>query len=73
MRPGKGYSYIGALYNIVVCAGVGIIVSLLTEAPKEKYRGTYNFDAAKLKANFKGGKVNEALGRKFWLIGRFLI
>ena len=25
LRPGKGYSYIGALYNIVVCAGVGIL------------------------------------------------
>ncbi len=36
LRPGKGYSYIGALYNIVVCAGVGILVSLLTKPPKEK-------------------------------------
>ena len=65
LRPGKGYSYIGALYNIVVCAGVGIIVSLLTKAPKEKnIEGLTIFDAAKLKANFKGSKVNEALGEK---------
>ena len=65
LRPGKGYSYIGALYNIVVCAGVGIIVSLLTKPPKEKnIEGLTIFDAEKLKANFKGSKVNEAPGVK---------
>ena len=29
LRPGKGYSYIGALYNIFVCASVGVLVSFL--------------------------------------------
>ena len=32
LRPDRGYSYIGALYNIIVCAGVGIIVSLFTKS-----------------------------------------
>ena len=33
LRPGRGYSYIGALYNLFVCATVGIVVSLVTKAP----------------------------------------
>jgi len=63
LRPGKGYSYIGALYNIIVCAGVGIIVSLLTKPPeKNKIEGLTIFDVDKLKASFKGSSVNEAIG-----------
>jgi SSS family solute:Na+ symporter len=65
LRPGKGYSYIGALYNIFVCASVGIIVSLLTKPPKEEdIKGLTVFDVDNLKAKFKGSKVNEAKGKK---------
>ena len=63
LRPGKGYSYIGALYNIFVCASVGVIVSLLTNPPsKDKVDGLTVYDVAKLKTNFKGGKVNDTKG-----------
>ena len=63
LRPGRGYSYIGALYNIFVCASVGVIVSFLTAPPtKEKVNGLTVYDVANLKANFKGGKINENEG-----------
>ena len=63
LRPGRGYSYIGALYNIFVCASVGVIVSFLTAPPtKEKVNGLTVYDVANLKENFKGGKVNEDEG-----------
>ena len=63
LRPGKGYSYIGALYNIFVCASVGVVVSLLTKPPsKDKVDGLTVYDVSKLKANFKGGVVNDAIG-----------
>ena len=63
LRPGKGYSYIGALYNIFVCASVGVIVSLLTKPPaKDKVDGLTVYDVSKLKASFKGGEVNDANG-----------
>jgi len=63
LRPDKGYSYIGALYNIFVCASVGIIVSLLTKPPsKDKVDGLTVYDVSKLKASFKGGEVNNAKG-----------
>ena len=63
LRPGRGYSYIGALYNIFVCASVGVIVSFLTAPPtKEKVNGLTVYDVADLKANFKGGKINENEG-----------
>ena len=64
LRPGKGYSYIGALYNIFVCASVGVIVSLLTKPPsKDKVDGLTVYDVSKLKASFKGRKVNDAKGK----------
>ncbi len=63
LRPGRGYSYIGALYNIVVCASVGVIVSLFTKPePNQKLSGLTIFDVNKLKAIFKGSPVNEEKG-----------
>ena len=63
LRPGKGYSYIGALYNIFVCSSVGVIVSLITKPPsKEKVEGLTIYDVSNLKATFKGGRVNDAIG-----------
>ncbi len=65
LRPGKGYSYIGALYNIVVCASVGVFVSLITAPPKkENLEGLTVFDVKKLKEIFKGSPVNEKKGEK---------
>ena len=63
LRPGRGYSYIGALYNIFVCAGVGIIVTLFTKQSSDKnLSGLTVFDVHKLKMMFKGSEVNELKG-----------
>jgi len=62
-RPGRGYSYIGALYNIIVCAGVGIIVTFFTKPKSEKQlSGLTIFDVHNLKYIFKGSSVNEEKG-----------
>ena len=64
LRPDKGYSYIGALYNIFVCASVGIIVTLFTKPDSDKkLKGLTIFDAPKLKEIYKGSQPNEALGK----------
>ncbi|MED5433661.1 MAG: sodium:solute symporter family protein [Candidatus Neomarinimicrobiota bacterium] len=64
LRPDRGYSYIGALYNIVVCAGVGVIVTLFTKPDsEEKLKGLTVFDASKLKSIYKGSNPNEAPGK----------
>ena len=63
LRPGRGYSYIGALYNIFVCAGVGIIVTFFTKQSRDKnLNGLTVFDVHKLKMIFKGSEVNEIKG-----------
>lgn len=63
LRPGRGYSYIGALYNLFVCAGVGVIVTLFTKPePDKNLEGLTIFDVNKLKAIFKGSAVNEEKG-----------
>ena len=65
MRPGKGYSYIGALYNIFVCATVGIVVSFFTKPPDLKQiKGLTIFDVKDLKQIFKGSEINEKKGEK---------
>ncbi|MEC9436678.1 MAG: sodium:solute symporter family protein [Candidatus Neomarinimicrobiota bacterium] len=64
LRPDRGYSYIGALYNIVVCAGVGVIVTLFTKPDsEEKLKGLTVFDASKLKSIYKGSNPNETPGK----------
>jgi len=65
LRPGKGYSYIGALYNIFVCSMVGIIVSFFTKPPDlNKIKGLTIFDVKDLRKIFKGSEVNDAVGDK---------
>ncbi len=65
LRPGRGYSYIGALYNLIVCAGVGVIVSLFTKPEKnEKIQGLTIFDVNNLKKIFKGNDPNNRPGEK---------
>ena len=65
LRPGKGYSYIGALYNIFVCASVGILVSFVTKPSlAHEIKGLTVYDAKKLKEIFKGSPVNEDKGEK---------
>jgi len=63
LRPGRGYSYIGALYNIFVCASVGVIVTFFTKPKSEKQlSGLTIFDVHNLKYIFKGSPVNEEKG-----------
>ena len=65
LRPGKGYSYIGALYNIFVCATVGIVVSFFTKPPDlKRIKGLTIFDVKDLKQIFKGSEINEIKGEK---------
>ena len=64
LRPGRGYSYIGALYNLFVCAGVGVIVTFFTKPNADKQlTGLTVFDVHKLKKIFKGSSINEATGK----------
>ena len=74
LRPDRGYSYIGALYNLVVCGGVGVIVSLFTqpESP-EKVRGLTVFDVQLLREIFKGSKPNDKQGENVevsWIVNK---
>jgi len=65
LRPGKGYSYIGALYNIFVCASVGIIVSFFTKSSDlKKIKGLTIFDVKDLRKIFKGSDTNDQVGEK---------
>ena len=64
LRPGRGYSYIGALYNLFVCAGVGVLVTFFTKPVSEnKLTGLTVFDVHKLKNIFKGSDVNDSIGK----------
>jgi SSS family solute:Na+ symporter len=65
MQAGRPYIYIGALYNIFVCALVGITVSLMTK-PKsaEDIKGLSVFDIANAREYFKGSKPNDREGKK---------
>ena len=65
LRTGRGYSYIGELYNIFVCEGIGVIVTLFTMPESDKnLNGLTVFDVHKLKEIFKGSAVNEKIGKK---------
>lgn len=65
MMSGRPYIYIGALYNIIVCALVGVTVSLVTK-PKnpEDIKGLSIFDVANAREYFKGSKPNDREGEK---------
>ncbi len=65
MMSGRPYIYIGALYNIIVCALVGVTVSLMTK-PKnpEDIKGLSIFDVANAREYFKGSKPNDREGEK---------
>jgi SSS family solute:Na+ symporter len=65
MQAGRPYIYIGALYNIFVCALVGVTVSFMTK-PKsaEDIKGLSVFDIANAREYFKGSKPNDREGKK---------
>ncbi|HHZ80122.1 MAG TPA: sodium:solute symporter family protein [Candidatus Marinimicrobia bacterium] len=73
LRPGRGYYYIGALYNIAVCAGVGVIVSLFTKPePMEKLKGLTLSDVNSLREIFKGSKPNDRLGEEVTVLWKLI-
>ena len=73
LRPGRGYYYIGALYNIAVCAGVGVIVSLFTDPePEEKLKGLTLSDVNLLREIFKGSKPNDRLGEEVTVLWKLI-
>ncbi len=65
MQAGRPYIYIGALYNIIVCALVGISVSFMSKPkPSEEIKGLSIFDLAHAREYFKGSKPNDREGKK---------
>lgn len=67
MSGGK-YIYISAMYNIVVCVGVGVIVSLFTKPKSDaELEGLTIWTVDRARWRFKGGKPNDRPGKKIKL------
>lgn len=65
MQTDKPFIYIGALYNIFVCALVGVTVSLFSRHdPDKDIKGLTVFDISRARELFKGGKPNDREGKK---------
>lgn len=59
VSPEGNYKYMRALYSLIVCGGIGVIVTFLTR-PKENTDGLVIDSIHKGMELFKGGKVNLA-------------
>ena len=72
----KPWSYIRALYNVVACTSIGIIVTLLTSKPNqshyEQIKGLTLWTIKDGPQFFKGSKVNENAGSKITIDGCLL-
>ena len=65
MDPAHPYSYIRALYNTVVCLGVGVIFSLFTKPKTDaQIEGVTVWTLDKAREFFKGSKPNDRDGEK---------
>ena len=65
MDPDHPYTYIRALYNTLVCLGVGVIVTLFTTPKSEKeIEGLTVWSIEKAREYFKGSKPNDEKGEK---------
>ncbi len=61
------FKYMAALYNLLVCFGVGIVVALVTKAPSTaRMDGLTVFSLERARELFKGGKPNYRTGKKVW-------
>jgi SSS family solute:Na+ symporter len=62
--PEKPYSYIRALYNLVACVSIGVIVTLFTKPPKnyDHIKGLTLWTIKDGAEYFKGAKVNPNAG-----------
>ncbi|MDA0666807.1 MAG: sodium/solute symporter [Planctomycetota bacterium] len=58
------YTYIGALYNLLVCFGIGILVSLFTRPKPEGLEGLTIWSIKDARRYFKGGEPNDRKGFK---------
>lgn len=69
------YTYVGALYNLIVCFGVGILVSLFTQPKKEGLEGLTIWTIKDARRYFKGGEPNDKKGLKLpmnWVVDESL-
>ena len=62
--PEKPYIYIRALYNMVVCFGVGIVFTLFTKPKAEGIDGMTMWTLESARRFFKGGEPNDEPGFK---------
>lgn len=58
------YTYIGALYNLLACFGIGILVSLITKPGRKKLDGLTLWTLSYARRYFKGGEPNDRPGFK---------
>ncbi|MFT7517106.1 MAG: SSS family solute:Na+ symporter [Myxococcota bacterium] len=56
------FKYIGALYNLVVCFGSGIIVTLFTARDNKDLKGLTMFSLTAAREMFKGSAPNDKVG-----------
>ncbi len=64
-KTGEAYTYIGALFNLIACFGIGIIATLLSgRASTKNLEGLTLWSVDKGRANFKGGTPNDRQGFK---------
>mgnify|MGYP001280806083 CR=1 FL=1 len=72
----KPWSYIRALYNVVACVSIGIIVTLLTSKPNqshyEQIKGLTLWTIKDGPEYFKGSTVNENAGSKITFNGEMI-
>ena len=59
------WKYMAALWNLVACFGIGIVVTIFTKPePEEKIKGLTLWSVEAARWFFKGGEPNDAKGRK---------
>lgn len=59
------FKYMGAVYNLAVCFGTGILVTLFTKPrPAEEIEGLTLWSVERARERFKGGKPNDRPGGK---------
>jgi SSS family solute:Na+ symporter len=56
------FKYIGALYNLIVCFGSGIVVTLFTAADTKDLKGLTMFSLTEARKMFKGSAPNDRVG-----------
>ena len=62
------WKYMGAVWNLVACFGIGILVTLFTKPEsEEKIKGLTLWSVETARWMFKGGKPNEDIGLKLQL------